>query len=163
MSTKSSKLIEITHVINPFLFWFKYKNTYNGDVEKIERAIEKYVAEFGDNLPTAEHESNRCNDEKYVTVHMNSKGKWIRAEIDDIKTDENAVVVWATDYGIPLKKSLFEVVFLSDELKNLCCSTEPAVIKGGIVGISPASHRINVSIIFYFTIIFCVENFIGYK
>lgn len=150
MSADSSKLIEITHVINPLLFWFKYTDTQNADVETIEQALKKYVSDSGDRLPTAELAGNSYRDESCVTVYLNSKEKWIRAEIDDVTLDQNEVIVWATDYGIPLKKPLDKIVLLSDELKDLCRTTKSAAIKGGIAGIIPASHRINVNMILYF-------------
>lgn len=154
MSADSSKLIEITHVINPLLFWFKYTDAQIADVETIERALEKYVSDSGDRLPTAELAGDSYRDETCVTVYLNSKKKWIRAEIDDVTLDKNEVIVWAIDYGIPLKKSLDKIVLLSDELKDLCRTTKPAAIKGGIAGIIPAFHGINVNMILYF-----VDNF----
>lgn len=143
MSPDGSKFIEITRVINPLLFWFKYKATQNADVESIERAIEKYLAEVGDQLPTIEHTGEKYRDEKYFAVYMKSREKWVRAQIDVASVNEqNELIVWAMDYGIPLKKSLDAIVLLSSELNNSCQSTEPAAIKGGIVGLTPASTRV---------------------
>lgn len=158
MSTDSSPYIEITHVINPHLFWFKYKDKQNAEVERIERALKKYVAELGDELPTAELAGDKYQGEKYVTVYMKSKEKWIRAEVDDATSNENESIIWAVDYGLPLKKSLEAIVLLSEELKNLCCLTESAVNKGGIAGILPVKRRVTVNIIFYFTF-FYVHKF----
>lgn len=157
MSPDSSKFIEITHVINPLLFWFKYKAAQNADVENFERALEKYVTELGDQLPTVEHTGERYRDETHVAVYMKSKEKWVRAEIDDTTINEqNELIVWAIDYGIPLKKSLDAIALLSAELKDLCRSTEPAAIKGGIFGLTPASQRdITVILILSFYTFLC--------
>lgn len=147
MSTDDSKFIEITRVINPLLFWFKYKATQNADVEKIERALAQYLAEAGDQLPTIEHTGEKYRDEKYFAVYMKSRGNWVRAQIDVASVNEqNELIVWAMDYGIPLKKSLDAIVLLSPELNNLCQSTEPAAIKGGIVGLTPAFTRVTLVI-----------------
>lgn len=142
MSTDSSKMIEITHVINPHLFWFKYQDTQNADIENIELELRNYVGDSGDKMLTARDAGDKYKSEKYVAVYMNSKKKWVRAEID-VAGDPS--IVWAIDYGIPLKKSLDFIVLLSEELKNLCHTTEPAVIKGGIAEILPATHRITVN------------------
>lgn len=144
MSTDSSKIIKITHVINPHLFWFKYKDTQNADVERIELALKNYVAESGDKMSAANYTDEKYKSEKYVAVYMKSMEKWIRAKID---VHDDPSIVWAIDYGIPIKKSLDLIVLLSEELKQLCRTTEPAVIKGGIAEILPATHRITVKII----------------
>lgn len=155
MSSDSSKFIEITRVINPLLFWFKYKAAENAGIEHIERAITTYVTELSasnSELPTAQNTGDKYRDEKYVTVYMKSKEKWIRAEIDDATVDEqNELIVWAIDYGVPLKKSLDTIVLLSAELKDLCRMTQPAAIKGGIAGLNPASKRLTpVIVILYY-------------
>lgn len=150
MSINSSEIIEITHVINPHLFWFKYKDIQNADVEKIELALKNHVAKFGDAMLARNNADDEYKCADYVAVYMESKDKWIRGEIDaKITTDE--IIVWAIDYGIPLKKSIDWIVLLSEELKNLCRTTEPAIIKGGIAKIWPATHRITVNIILYFS------------
>lgn len=159
MSADSSKFIEITHVINPLLFWFKYKAAESADVEKIEGELERYVAESGDKLPTAEQASESYRDEKYVAVYSKSTERWVRAEIDVASANEhNELIVWAIDYGVPLKKSLDAIVLLSAELKSLCQSTEPAAIKGGIFGLSPASKRVTPVIIIFHYAFFHADN-----
>lgn len=141
MSADSSKIIQITHVINPHLFWFKYKNTENAGVEELELALKNYVAEVGHKM-LAIYSDDGYKSETYVVVYMKSKKKWIRAEIDDPSITSDKVIVWATDYGIPLQKSTDSIILLSEELKDLCHTTKSAIIQGGIAEIFPASNRL---------------------
>lgn len=150
MSIDRSKIIKITHVINPHLFWFKYVDTPDTGAKQIELALINYVAESGDRMSAAKS-NGRYRNESYVAVFMASMEKYIRAEIDvcdDPLLAEHEIIVWAIDYGIPLKTSLDSIVLLNAELKSLCRTTKSAIIRGGIAEVLPATNRYNVIAIF---------------
>lgn len=136
-----AKLIKFTHIVNPHLFWFTYKNQPN-ESAKIEDAIALYVKQNGDDVKGVNNRN--CHLERVVAVYSLSMKKWIRAEIDVTGetpcTDD--LIVWATDYGIPIKTSLDLVAVLSTELSKLCMETPSAVYKGGIFGIMPAAFKL---------------------
>lgn len=149
MSTLGSNHIQITHVINAHLFWFENANQSDPNVDVIEKQLQKYVDESGDDI-YADRSDDEYKNEDIVAVYLQpkkqTKKKWIRAEVDviDEPAGENEVIVWATDYGYPVKTTLDSVVLLSPRLKEIC-SVKPAIFKGGIWNILPASTKINVS------------------
>lgn len=145
MSGEHSQNIQITHVVNPHLFWYKLKNNPDHVADAIERELGKYVSENREKMCAAKSNgSYLC--EVYVAVFMISQRKWVRAEIHvkDETVANNEIIVWAIDYGFPLKTALDSVVLLSNELKKKCYTLQPAVHKGGIIDIYPASIRVNV-------------------
>lgn len=145
MSSSSSNQIQITHIINAHLFWFKYVDQPDLNAAKIEAELRKYVDEHGEDV-YADQSKKDYRDEEIVAVYLRSKKKWIRAEVDvtDEPADENVLIVWATDYGIPVKTSLDSVILLSPELKKICEKTPTNIVQGGICNIMPGSSKINV-------------------
>lgn len=138
--------IHITHVVNPHRFWFKYSDAPGKNSDEIENVLQKYAKENGNRVKVKNQEKYRS--EIIVGVFWESKQKWIRAEVDvaDESTDfENAIIVWAIDYGFPMKTSLDLVIILSNELKKLCYDMPTDLIQGGIYGIMPASTKMDVS------------------
>lgn len=139
MSFTGSKTIEFTHVVNPHLFYFKIQNQINNDVLYIERELKKYVVEFRDEKCAINNRGEYIVGD-HVGVYVVSQHKWIRAEIDLIDED-GELIVWATDYGFPLKTPLNLVVLLNDEHEKMCRTTESNIFKGGIFNIFPATSR----------------------
>lgn len=152
MSVEPQKIfINITHFVNPHLFWFKNKNEQDDGVEELERTLKRYVAESGDRISAAKN-WDELKHEQYVAVRWLKK--WVRAEIDVYDENgaaigSNEAIVWITDYGYPLKISLDSMVLLSAELKQLCRSMRSAVIQAGIASIKPAEKRVNVNKVLY--------------
>lgn len=139
--------IEFTHVVNPHLFWYKHKNYLDAKSANIEDAITNYVKEKGDQI-RANNTNGNYRLDRSVAVYLGNLKKWVRAEIDvadDELTGANELIVWATDYGIPVKTTLDLVAVLSPDLKRRCIETSSAVFKGGIYGIMPAEYRMSVS------------------
>lgn len=142
-----SKTIEITHVVNPHQFYFKYKNQTENIVSRIEQQLLHYVSANITEM-CASQSVGRCFKGDYVGVHAISKSKWIRAVIDVHENDENEVIAWAIDYGFPIKTELNSVIILNDELKKVCQTTESPIVKGGIADILSATYRVDVYIKF---------------
>ena len=150
MSASSSNQIQLTHVINPHLFWFKYLSDSDA-VEKvvaIESAIEQYVVENGFDV-YADRSNGLYRRETIVGVFLGSKKKWIRAEADVIGEEpaaDDEMIVWATDYGIPVKTTLDKVVLLNVGLKKKCHETPSNIVQAGLCNIMPAQPIVNVRI-----------------
>lgn len=143
-SGELKRAIEITHVINPHLFWFIYKNKPNPEVAVIEEALHNYARENVDEI----NASGKFANESVVAVHLFSENKWIRATVDiqtEPVTNDSEIVVWAIDYGYPIKTTAESVLGLDNDLKKKCIETPSNVIKGGIYGIVPASMKMSVS------------------
>lgn len=143
--------VKITHFINPQLFWCKNKEEEDAGVEKLELALEKYVAESGDEM-SAVKSADRLQRGEYVAVHRKSENKWVRAEIDvydDPSIQPNEAIVWLTDHGYPMKESLDSIVLLNTKLKQLCRTTQSPIVQGGIAWILPVTKRISVNQVLY--------------
>lgn len=145
MSSSSSTQIEITHIINAHRFWFKYINKPDPNVTIIESALDKYVLENSEDV-YADRSNGKYRHESIVAVYLVSKKKWVRAEVDATgePAEEDEIIVWATDYGMPVKSKLDLVVLLNNELKKTCYQTPSSIVQGGIINIMPASCIINV-------------------
>lgn len=161
MCLKSGGNIKITHVINPHLFWFQYENEPHSDAQVIESELKKYVDENRDQM-CANNSDGKYRRELYVAVYMISLKKWIRATIDvhdgDYDEIDDEIVVWAMDYGIPLKTPLYLVVLLNEDLKNLCKSTKTNVFKGGISDVWPIMLRVNVMHLFSSSMLILINS-----
>ncbi|XP_031636550.1 putative ATP-dependent RNA helicase TDRD12 [Contarinia nasturtii] len=136
--------IEITHIINPHLFWFEYKNIKLTNAGEIEDALKKYAKENGD-TKSADKSNGRYRCEPVVAVFSCSMKKWIRANVE--ATDEplkpNEIILWAMDYGYPIKSTLDLVLILDIKLKKICYTTPSNVVKGGIYQIMPATKTMS--------------------
>lgn len=134
MGEKGLKRINITHVINPHLFWFKNCPDSNPDLERLEKEFKEYV----NSHPNMKATKNRAQllNETIVLVYMVSERKWIRAEVDMDLNEE--VIVWSIDYGVPLKISFDLVVFLNGDLKQKCATIQTNVFRAGVANILPA-------------------------
>lgn len=138
----SPQLIKFTHIVNPHLFWFTHENQTNDDFSvKIENALTSYVKQNGDAI---KGDCNpNCRSQQVVAVYSMSMKKWIRAEIDEVASpNTHDLIVWATDYGIPISTSLDLVAELSVDLRRLCIETPSSVHKGGLFGYFPARYTL---------------------
>lgn len=130
-------VIEITHFINPHLFWFKYKEQDPSFQEKI-KSLETRLA---NNIPVKHPERIKTND--VVALNWISKNKWIRVYVN---ARENAkLIVWAIDYGIPIITTFDLIAKLDSDLRRECLETESSVSMGGVYGILPTKMGLGVS------------------
>lgn len=153
MSSTSFKQIEITHVVNPHLFWFKYMNQPGTELAEFERKLEKYVIE-NLNKNRASESDGKYRQEAFVAVYLNSMKKWVRAEIDAVDKSTEKISVWAIDYGFPLITTLDLIVLLSVDLKQMCSFIKSDILKGGVADIMSASSRFKVMNMIFFLHIF---------
>lgn len=146
MATSKPQNIEITHFINPHLFWYKIAGKSN---ESQKTAIEHKFSEFAKrcyNQNCAKNFDTKISVRDYVAVYYLNEKKWIRATVDKFDPAEGSMILWADDYGIPMKCSRNLIISLDDELKHLCLSTKVHVYQAGIHDIMPASYQLNVCI-----------------
>lgn len=146
MATNKPQNIEITHFINPHLFWYKIAGKSN---ESQKAAIEHKFLEFAKqcyNQNCAKNFDAKISVSDYVAVYYLNEKKWIRATVDKFDPSEGSMILWADDYGFPMDCSRNLVISLDDELKQLCFNTKVHVYQAGIHGIMPASYQLNVCI-----------------
>lgn len=137
MAEKEFKLIEITHFINPHLFWFKYvDNSSKNHQKNVERELSKFAQKSYNDVRTPALQMN-----EKVAVYLVSKNKWIRAVIDEYDSSNDFVVLWAIDYGFPFKSSTKFVTALDDEFS----SKLSMIVRGGVYGVIPSKIHLNVS------------------
>ena len=117
--------IEITHFINPHLFWFKLKNSTNDVRDHLETRIEEYVGQKADVKPIVGN---------IVAVYHSESQKWIRAEVDVVCTD--GLILWAIDYGFPMSTKNRFIRPLSYDLRQ----NIENVFVGGIANIVPCQQ-----------------------
>lgn len=166
MTTKKPPNIQITHFINPHLFWYKTAGKSNVSQKS---AIEYKLSEFAKrcyNQKFAENVGAKIAVSDYVAVYYLNEKKWIRATVEKINpSSDGSMILWADDYGFPMECSKNLVISLDDELKQLCLNADLHVYRAGIHGIMPASYQLNVCTIhsFYHFIMFtsnvCLFNF----
>lgn len=156
MASKKPQNIEITHFINPHLFWYKIAGKSNVSQKTV---IEDKFSEFAKRCydqNCAENVGAKIAVSDYVAVYYLKEKKWIRATVEKINPSSNgSMILWADDYGFPMECSKNLVISLDDELKQLCLNTKVYVLQAGIYGIMPASYQLNVCTIhsFYYFII----------
>lgn len=150
-ATDGPTRIKITHVINPHLFWVKLIDQ-DADLAEIESKLRDYAVKTRTEMGAARSDVNYENG-SIVAVNMVSEKKWVRAQIDDVNDPllNDEVIVFALDYGAPLRVSLDSVVPLDDDLKQKCASVKTTVFQVGIHGIVPSNIALNV---IYFDLIF---------
>lgn len=124
--------IDITHYINPSLFWFK-KNNGGKDFRRLEDKLQSYAINYS-KLP---HDKNYKIGEK-VAVYSEVLKKWIRAVVDVQLDDEKTLILWAIDYGIPIKSEIEYIIPITDsDLASKCLCM---IYKGGVYGVIPAKE-----------------------
>lgn len=135
------KLIEITYFVNPHLFWFKYADeTVNKTVQMIETNLKSYVKRKS----SSENEIFRVGH--MVAVYIVAEQKWIRGKLIQIESNNEYLIVWATDYGYPIKTTSNLVASINDWQREMLEHESP-IICGAIYGIRPYYHSMNVSLI----------------
>lgn len=151
--------IEITHFINPHLFWYKIAGKSN---ESQKATIEHKFLEFAKryyNQNCAKNFDAKISVSDYVAVYYLNEKKWIRATVDKFNSSEGSMILWADDYGFPMDCSRNLVISLDDELKQLCVNAKVHVYQAGIHGIMPASYQLNVCIHLIFDYVQLVRFF----
>lgn len=138
-------LIEITHFVNPHLFWFKYKKQDLSFQEKIK----SFETRLANNIPVKHPERIKTDD--VIALNWISKNKWIRVNV--LARENPKLIVWAIDYGIPIITTFDLIAKLDSDLERECRATESPVSMGGVYGILPARMGLGVSF-FYCTIEF---------
>lgn len=146
MAEKRSKDIEITHFINPHLFWYKIAGKSNESQktvieQKLSAFAKRYYSEY-----CAKNVDTKISVNDNVGVYYLNEQKWIRAIVDEFDRLEESMVLWAEDYGIPMKCSRNLVISLDDELQQLFSENSAEVYQAGIFGVMPASYKLNVRI-----------------
>lgn len=140
MASNASDLIEITHFVNPHNFWFKYiKESADFHERNIEIKLTQYAAKFHQN----DRRRKKLTVHDHVAVYYFNQKKWIRAAIEKLLND-STIIVWAIDYGIPMECSAELVITLPEELEQICSDYKTSIIHGGVYGIMPAVHELDV-------------------
>lgn len=147
--TSAKSVIQITQIINPHKFWFKYCNNAEQDrlIEKLDREIEAYAVNFVKLFGGARPAINR--NDVVIALH---EGKWIRGIAGDKEEsvnegEYNDVYVWALDYGCELLISSDAVYPLNEP--HLAYRRPLNVHVGGVSGIVPV-NTVSISIAFRF-------------
>lgn len=154
-STKS--VIQITQVINPHKFWFKYCNdaTQNHLIEQLDSDIAVYASHLLESIEGTRPAIIR--DEVVIGLH---EGKWIRGiagikRKSEFEGEYDGIYVWALDYGCKILLPL-EVVYPLSE-PRLAYMRPINVHIGGLCGIVPAK-TVCLFILFCICIEFLYQN-----
>lgn len=137
MDGEESKLIRITHYINPHLFWFKYVDS---STERREQNIDSNLKAF-----IAKTYKKTCAPalhlEQIVATYWVAKNKWIRAVVDQDDPSDGFVILWAIDYGFPMRSATELVIPLDSNYG----SAESVIVQGGLYDVIPSRTKLNVS------------------
>lgn len=148
-SAPAKSVIEITEIINPHKFWFKYCNdsAQNRLLQELDREIENYVTQLLKVLDGVHQTAIR--NEIVVAFHKDAN-KWIRGVAGKKKTSKNdedqcEIFVWAVDYGCELLLPMEEVYPLTEP--QLAYRRPVNLYIGGLNGIVPVK-TVSISTIF---------------
>lgn len=126
--------IQITHFKNPHTFWFKYLQSNN------DEQVQRIEYELRESIPCPIDKQN-CHIGEIIAIRWIERGKWIRACIDQIDSEHEEVIVWAIDYGEPIRAPIAQTSSIEAEIKELCKTTKSSVCVGGVYGIMPQTKR----------------------
>lgn len=138
-------MIEITHIDNPHLFWFKYKNVVNNEFNKFEEILQTYSHERCENPSFMQRRRGIHVNDIVSTFHS---GKWIRCKVNSI--DKSICLLWSIDYGFLLSLPKTFLILVDDN--EIETKTFSMLFKAAISSIVPI-HGV---IIIYISNIFYV-------
>lgn len=111
-----SKVIHITHFINPNCFYFKFDDDlFNKDLHDLEKKIADY-ANF-----TESNKNVQPKKGEIVAAYIIGWSKWIRAQVRSVSQRNEIVVieVWAIDHGRSLETTNRFIRSLPHDLCNV--------------------------------------------
>lgn len=132
-----SKIIHITHFINPNCFYFKFDDDlFNRDLHDLEKKIADY-ANF-----TESNKNVQPKPGEIVAAYIATWSKWIRAQVRSVSQRNEIVLieVWAIDHGRSLEITNRLIRSLPHDL---CNERTSGAFQGSILCIP--SKRVNVN------------------
>lgn len=122
--------IEVTHYVNPHMFWFKNPDRNRELLKNLEKDLVNFVQKHRNDkkVPAKQYDS--------VVAFRTNDEKWVRAEVDFVDAEKSEAILWALDYGRPFACSFDSIIPLFDsDIRDFVTG---AIIEGGISGIIPA-------------------------
>lgn len=91
--------IKITHIEDPYQFWFKFEQQMQKD-DTID-ALELEIAEYVEKTKQCAAVVNHLNIGEYVALHFqeNNVEKWVRGSIKRKNRTTNTLTIWLIDNG----------------------------------------------------------------
>lgn len=139
---ETSEFVEITHFINPHVFWLRKCNTDDRDFEGIEIELQRYAMRQYAILPLYDRRLQIERNDR-VAVYFVAWKKWLRCDVDVINANSERCILWAIDYGFPLQSPLRLVVSIEDLKLTQKCANR--ITKVAISTVVPTKHTKNVS------------------
>lgn len=129
-----SEFVEITHFINPHVFWLRKCNIVDHDFDGVESKLQQYAFKQYDKLllSQCQRKLERCDR---VAVYFVSWKKWLRCDVDVIDAKCTRCILWAIDYGFPFQSSIDLIVSIED--RNLAYKCTNRIMKAAISTVLP--------------------------
>lgn len=137
-----SEFVEITHFINPHVFWLRKCNIVDREFDRIESDLQQYASRQHKKFSTHQRKmAIECDDR--VAVYFVAWKKWLRCNVDVIDAEGVRCILWAIDYGFPFKSSIELIVAIEDS--RLAASCTKLIMKAAIATVIPFKESKDVS------------------
>lgn len=130
----TSEFVEITHFINPHVFWLRKRNIVDHEFAAIESEMQQYALRQHEKLVLTRRR-NQIDRGARVAVYFVAWKKWLRCDVDVIDAKCERCILWAIDYGFPLQSSIELMVLIENHRLAQKCSDR--IMKVAISSVVP--------------------------
>lgn len=139
--------VEITHFINPHVFWYRKCNHIDREFVHYENDLQQYALRERERLSSqsnSQREAIKCGDR--VVVYFVEWSKWLRCSVDVVDCHYEKCILWAIDYGIPIQSTIKSVVPIANH--QLAHMSTGRIAKAAICNALPlrTAGRVSISI-----------------
>lgn len=115
------EFVEITHFINPHVFWLRKCNNVDHEFEGIESELQQYAMCQQKKLVLMRRK-RQIDRGSRAAVYFVAWKKWLRCDVDVIDAKCERCILWAIDYGFPLQSSIELMVLIEDHRMAQNCT-----------------------------------------
>lgn len=138
----TAEFVEITHFINPHVFWLRKCNIVDHEFDGIESEMQQYALRQHKKSIVMCRQSQIDRGSR-VAVYFVAWKKWLRCDVDVIDAKCERCIVWAIDYGFPFQSSIELIVLIEDyRLAQKCTERIMKVAISCVVPWKGVSHPI---------------------
>lgn len=130
----SPEFVEITHLINPHVFWLRKCNAVDYEFEGIECELQHYALRQHKKLLLM-CRKRQIDRGSRAAVYFVAWKKWLRCDVDVIDAKCERCILWAIDYGFPFQSSIELMVLIEDHRLAQTCTDR--IMKAAISTVVP--------------------------
>lgn len=126
--------IEITHFVDPHLFWFKFAHDRNDQFAAFEVQLQRYAIDRSGKVSHIQRRRGIKADDIVLIRHSSHAAKWLWCVVESVDT---LCSVWAIDYGFPAQVTLDSVILVEDD--ELSARNFDVLFQAAISTVMPAN------------------------